>query len=171
MTAKDQSTIPYERPALAPGVLQDEEGRTGNPVCKDESVVSQKQLLAELPGVHLNLLRRPRDFWALLRFRRSSAHGLLEVAVHGVVELALPLRQRQHVQVQRLPLSCSEIFPVPLLDRVLRFEVAEILEVETLVLAVELRRTLFAPVYDLVNISVDNETVYLCKCCVVGLNT
>ena len=91
--------IPYERLALALGVPQVEGGRTENPVCRDDNVVSQKKLLAEKPDVHLNLLRRPRDFWAFFGFGRSSAHGLLEVAVHGVVELALPLRQRQHVQV------------------------------------------------------------------------
>ena len=60
-------------------------------------------------------------------------------------------------------MSCPEILPIPLLDRILRFEVAEILEIETLVLAVELSRTLFTPVNDLVDISVDGEADYLCK--------
>lgn len=65
-----------------------------------------------------NLLRSTRELWCLFCFAWSRAHGFLEVAVDRIIELALPLAQRQGVKVEGFVLlPRAEIFPVPLLQR------------------------------------------------------
>ena len=54
----------------------------------------------------------------------------------------------------------SEIFSLPLLHRCLRLEVAEIFKREVFVFAVELSRTLFAPLDDSINVVVDHQTAW-----------
>lgn len=53
--------------------------------------------------------------------------------------------------------SCSEIFSLPLLNRSFRLEVAKILEVESLVLAIEFDSALLSALDDGVDVVVDQE--------------
>lgn len=109
--------------------------------------------------IHLNLLGRPWYLRWLLRLARPCPHRVLEVPVHRIVQLPLPLRQCQRVEVQRLALAWPEVLALPLLDGILGLEVRQVFEVQAFVLRVELCSTFLAAVDDGVNVVVDRNPV------------
>lgn len=108
--------------------------------------------------LHLDLFWRPRHLRCLLCLAGPRPHSILEVIVNRIIQLPLPLRQRQRVECQRFSLSGSEVFAFPLLNGVLGLEVRQVFEVQAFVLGVEFRGTFFAAVDDGVNVVVDQDT-------------
>jgi hypothetical protein len=124
----------------------------------DDTTSAPQDPDTQLRHSHLYLLRRARRFRGLLRLRGPSAQRVLEIAIHRVIHLPLSFREREHVQVERLP-SRPEVLALPLLERTVGFEIAEVLEVEALVLAVQLGGTLFPSLDNGFDIAVDQEAV------------
>ena len=110
----------------------------------------------ELELLHRDRLRGTGHSCRFILLRRPRAQRVLEVAVDGVVQLALALRERQWVELKRLAVP-AEVLALPLLDGRLGFEVGEVLERKAFVLAVQLLRAFFAAMDDRVDVVVDHQ--------------